>query len=371
MKLTHMKHNEQHGFVSIFTVLMFAVLMSVVMVGFARVMLDEQQQTLQDDLSKSAYNSAQAGIEDAKRAMMYCSKADNFGTIPEQEACSDELYGLGSDTCPGFNRNAYFTRIGIPQANAAGERGTSVGGASQNQGYSCVIVSKDTPSLTGNLTVNAEEDTHMFELNTTRPFSYLNIDWDHKQKDSSALGALQRASKFGDGNPQSTPDGWKGAPGVIRMTLIAMKPSEPPVLTSTFIYPTDGTAIATYAGVGPFAQKRGTTGCLIARDSEYNCSVKLDSFDTTGATKYYLLIKSLYNSTSYRVTSEPDIKFLNVLPSIDATGFASDIYRRVVVRVHPGTNPSSLNALDAGQGICKDFLLEAGGSFREDICRQP
>src|SRR6476661_5069543 len=98
MKLKHMRYQDQRGFVSIFTVLMFAILMSVVLVGFVRLMIDEQQQTLQDDLSKSAYNSAQAGIEDAKRAMMWCYRlpASDGLKIPCESA-------LHEKKCPGFN----------------------------------------------------------------------------------------------------------------------------------------------------------------------------------------------------------------------------------------------------------------------------
>ena len=55
------------GGVSIFIVVIVAVLVSIVSVSFLRLMLRDQEQASRLDLSQSAYDSAQAGVEDAKR----------------------------------------------------------------------------------------------------------------------------------------------------------------------------------------------------------------------------------------------------------------------------------------------------------------
>jgi Tfp pilus assembly protein PilX len=89
--------DQQSGFVAILTVIFFTLLMSVISVGFLRLMVQEQQQALQDDLSKSAYQSAQAGTEDAKRAMLYCDSLSGLA----KAACDTALY---HPTCPGFGR---------------------------------------------------------------------------------------------------------------------------------------------------------------------------------------------------------------------------------------------------------------------------
>ena len=153
---------DQRGAISIFTVVMFAILMSILTVGFVRLMLDEHEQTLQDDLSKSAYNAAQAGIEDAKRAMLHCS---TLTLAVDVAKCKQQLY---ETDCPGFNvvpNDAgsvnYFGAIGIPASSASQ---TSVGDSETSLGYSCVIVSPNTDNLIGELRVDTANDSVMYEF---------------------------------------------------------------------------------------------------------------------------------------------------------------------------------------------------------------
>ena len=55
------------GGVSIFIVIMVSILVSIMSASFLRIMLRDQEQASRLDLSQSAYDSAQAGVEDAKR----------------------------------------------------------------------------------------------------------------------------------------------------------------------------------------------------------------------------------------------------------------------------------------------------------------
>jgi len=60
---------RQSGAVSLFAVIFGAMLLTIVTIGFMRLMIMDQRQSSNNDLSQSAYDAALAGVEDAKRVV--------------------------------------------------------------------------------------------------------------------------------------------------------------------------------------------------------------------------------------------------------------------------------------------------------------
>ncbi|MEK7621311.1 MAG: hypothetical protein AAB395_03060, partial [Patescibacteria group bacterium] len=69
IKNMHLSQNKQSGVASIFIVVFFTLLISIIVISFVTIVSQDQRQSINSDLSNSAYDSAQAGVEDAKRGL--------------------------------------------------------------------------------------------------------------------------------------------------------------------------------------------------------------------------------------------------------------------------------------------------------------
>jgi len=96
----------------------------------------------------------------------------------------------------------------------------------------------------------------------------------------------------------------------------------------------------------------------------YACSVKLDLPVpiNAGSATGFLRLSALYNASDYSVTlfsGATQVQFDNVQPSIDSTGRANDLYRRVSTRVTL-TDSSFIYpeaAVDLTGNFCKNFVV--------------
>ena len=99
------KRKYQKGAVSLFVVVFAAMLITIVTIGFIRIMVRDQQQATAVDLSQSAYDSAQAGVEDAKRAFLRFQNICNSSATSAECAVEKKNF-----ECFPFERR-YFNRI--------------------------------------------------------------------------------------------------------------------------------------------------------------------------------------------------------------------------------------------------------------------
>jgi len=353
------QRSGQQGFVSILTVLFFMTLISVVTVSFTRFMVQERQQELEDELTKSAYNAALAGIEDAKQAMAYCS-----GIGASDPACDANLY---TTACPGFNTSPYFKNaIGIPQSSNGRTSITGENVTTAAQGYSCVILTKNTTSIEGSLDPLSASGA-MFELRTIQPYQKVRIYWEPK------TGVNGLAANFNTGNPRLSD--WQGSwPAVLRTTLFSVPTTASFNLsqidasqTSSFIYPIApvGSGSATTMNVAAIAARTYAQCDITSNTSTYRCYVDID-YGSMQSDRRYIVMNALYKATDYQIvayngptpTDVSKVSFNAVQPSIDSTGYTSGVSRRVVVRVHAGGQSiNTSNAIDSGFALCKDFSV--------------
>ena len=377
------KINKQRGAVSLFVVIFAALLITVVTVSFIRLMILNQQQATANNLSQSAYDSAQAGVEDGKRAILSfmegCSKSD--------PNCSRETINTYEKTC-NASVQALSDVNTIP--NNDKEVPVQTGNVSLNQAYTCVKVQMLTEDVVGLLD---KDVVSVIPLVGVTPFDTIKIEWFNGSdlKSSSNSTNIDYPSTTID-TPLLSESSWTGVddptkpniPSIMRTQLIQFNKkagegfklsdfdSENSVnaLNNTlFLYPSSTVGLTTFidntrlANSSLYAPSKKNCSSNIASGS-YACSADLKLPNPVG-TDYvaYLNLRSLYKSSHYRITLSDSasllpVKFDKVQPAIDSTGRADDLFRRVQARVSLTAGfPYPNGEIQLKGNLCKDFIV--------------
>jgi Tfp pilus assembly protein PilX len=379
MKMMKHKQTDQRGVAAILTVLFFTILMSVITLSFMRVAVLEQTQTLQEQLSKSAYAAAQSGIEDAKRAVEYCQ------ANPSDTACNH----LSDTKCPGFfgdgsghlltGSSSLYSILGLQKVT--GTNSIQVGDSSLNESYTCAVISKDTAGVRGQLNPEnlvGSPSSDFMELKGTAQFTEARIYWDDTPADDGTF-ALPDQTVFGGGaNARSVNAQWPGWPALMRLMVLQNRPTNGFDLSETkdgtqtrtyFVYPTSGGGSALQPfGSGATTDPHQTSasycsvnGVIAADNTVWACKAVID-FDSSSDIARYLSLQAYYAQTDFVVelwNGATQISFNNIRPTIDATGAAGGVYRRVQATVQQGSSNNSLQpvALDLNKRLCKNFRV--------------
>lgn len=153
------------GASAIYVVIFTATLLSVIALSFIRLMLSESTRTTSYSLSQSAYNSALAGIEDAKIVLIRyenCIADGNANDCPSEytTAFGGDLNGLtNSQDCDLVPKLlGYPITEADPDENKSPETSISTGGEDASkvydQAYTCVKISRMSKDFIATLTEN-------------------------------------------------------------------------------------------------------------------------------------------------------------------------------------------------------------------------
>lgn len=378
---------KESGAVSLFIVIFAMLLITVVTLSFLRIMLSDQQQSSVNDLSKSALDSAQAGVEDAKRALIYyrtiCASGDVAGCTAARNTVNSLNCNQGLKDVVSVSDN---TEVPVQQTQSAND-------AQLNQAYTCVKMQLDTDDYLGTLEANSSK---IIPLISTGSFTSVIIEW-FTTEDLGSTGKsvnLERTPPqvdAGGTNQQILPllsqSSWpQTRPSVMRTQLMQYGSSFTLAdfdnvsggtsnANTIFLYPVGvtGTANAVYdswaiadrdARQVPVGAPLGTRCSGSLSGGGYACKVQINLPDPIGnsasdtARTAYLRLSALYKSTHFRV-SLVGTQFKGVQPSIDSTGRANEQFRRVESRVDLiDTNfPFPEAALDVSGNLCKNFSV--------------
>jgi hypothetical protein len=367
---------KQLGSVSIFTVIFAALLIMIITMSFVAIMIQDQKQAADADLSQSAYDSAQAGVEDAKRALLLYQNVCESGTDGD---CLAFKTSISSDT--NSNCNVAMTKLD-DISNKVSEDGVKIQtGASSdlNQAYTCVKIDMDTADYLGTLSAN---DYDLIQLSGVSEFNKVKIEWFNSSDISSQKDfAINLQS---DGTvPLLSQTNWPlNRPSILQTQLIQYGSNGFKLddfnnnfsntnsnANTLFLYPS-GVGLKNYGFIGKDVRKTPTNSPLLVKCSDnlieggYACSAILDLPEPIGGGERtaFMYIGALYNNTSFRVSLYKDnnqVDFNGVQPEIDSTGRANDLFRRVKVRVKLADDsfPYPKAAVNISDNLCKNFTV--------------
>lgn len=371
-------HRKQAGITSLFIVIFAALLLSVITMSFAYLMNRELQRSSDDELSQSAYDSAMAGVEDAKRVVMLAQSGNARAqeAIDEDDCRTVALAGVAGD------KDEPETLI---------QSSSGVGGE-LNQAYTCVTIDLDSDNYEAS--VDAMRSAFV-PLKGVKSFNSVRVEW-HSTSLSSELDfscgqadlSLVELCTALQWDPQNS------VPALLRTQLIT--PGDEINYTTldrraggttVFLYPKNLIsssetevsmgALQRYVNAtagGPSGPTNQPEPAVCAPEmghpGRYRCqaTLRLSSPVPERSDISLLRLTPIYNATSFRVTlldDDDEVKFDGVQPVVDSTGRANDLFRRVEARlslVSEATYPEF--AVDVDGSICKDFYVYQTGSGR-------
>jgi len=389
--------SNQHGAVSIFIVIFTALLVTIISVSFIRLMVQHQQQATTTDLSQSAYDSAQAGIEDAKRLLITYEKLCTQTTSPDARCATLERLLRVETPCETLQEAGIVGNPGDKEVLVK----QSENDAALQQAYTCVKVMIDTDDYIGAANTGA---SRIVPLKGTGDFNQVVLEWYSQVdlQDASDTPGERTIELSSDLLLPKLKDWPKNKPSLMRAQLIqfgsSFKLSEfdkvgdgdsnartlflvPSIAGRDIDRPADfgaDTRMSQAADVlQPVACERNFSTSTM--DKNFACSVKLLLPNVVGATDTnrtaYLRLDPIYNSlTHFSVKLQKDgvpVKFKDVQPIVDSTGRANDLFRRVQSRVELENDlfPYPESAIDITGNLCKTFLVtDRASDYSPGLC---
>jgi hypothetical protein len=406
MNKAQARRHYQKGAVSLFVVIFAMLIISVITISFLRLMMTDQQQSANNDLAQSAYDSAQAGVEDAKRALLrYQQVCSNDGPA----ACALLSSQLANTTC---NAGVSIGGIAVPDTSAGGEvkvqqvRSADVD-ADLDQAYTCLIMELETLEYIGTL---APGESQVVPLVGTRNFDTVKISWFSREDVSNADGRVSLPG-VAAAKPLIEQEDWAvNRPSLMRAQLIQFGSSFSMTdfdytagsgagvqsnSNTVFLYPTSAVGGTSSSFVGLDTRKDSAADEPDADTSlqtphalqcepnfdgeeEYSCSMELTLPQPIGGGNRtaFLRLTPFYTKTHFEVALYDGdatipanvVRFKDVQPRIDSTGRANDLFRRIESRVNLYNTdfPYPDATLDITGNLCKNFSVSSDPAVYTD-----
>lgn len=360
----------RRGGASMFIVMFTVIILSIITLSFTRVVLAEVLKTSNTDLSQSAYDSALAGVEDAKVALLkYHACLDNGNTATSGTTeCRDIIKAMQE----GIKTRDCSTVSNVLKRNTNDENGVIVQEVNSSvekhtnmlQAYTCVTIKEELQDY--RTTLSSQSRLRIIPIRSADidSIGYIRLKWFSDTNFSQIRGRDKYCSAFL--YSLGSCDGSTQAPTTINVRLIQtdttfnlseLSTSITQTRTDTgqlMLIPTKsgGSNSISADAWGDSANKADNKPNKVncSRGTEFFCQVDIqlprtfwNHLGRNDATTY-LLVSIPYGNPetdisvmTYTTDGTSDEKFRRdfsgVQARVDSTGRANDLYRRVETRV--------------------------------------
>lgn len=383
MKQT-IRQRKEAGAVSLFVVIFAMLLLTVITVSFLRLMMNDQSQATNSDMSQSAYDSAQAGVEDAKRALLRYQRDCPDGncalsSLMRSQICNESVVrGLGG-AAAADNK---YPEVLVQQSGSINDR-------LLDQAYTCVTMSLDTNEYEGAVAANT---SRLVPLKVAQGVSFDTVEVQWFSREDVTSSAIDLPNIANKGNL----DSWQqNRPSVLRAQLmqygsdyqlehfdatvggrsntntVFMYPVDMPSKPTTFALSDRDVRASSPGGEAPKDLSNNSpmgVSCVrqVASSADYACAARFTipepyNGDATSRTAY-LRLTAFYNPTHFKVVLYNGgnvVQFNEAQAIVDSTGRANDLFRRIQSRVDlvDTSMPFPEAAVDLTGNFCKDFSV--------------
>jgi Tfp pilus assembly protein PilX len=335
------KSSNQSGLVSILVTMIIMIVLSLIILGFAKLTRREQRQSLDRQLYSQAAYAAETGVNDAQQYVKAVLAAG--AAVPT------------IDRCDAGNPNSF------PAKATAYGIATSIG---NNIAYSCTLLN---PSPTELIWQRVDSQNSVaFPFKPTAAITGITFAWQDGDSVATTYGGCPNTvPASGAFKPQTS---WSCQAGALRVDLTPIsglwtRTSLVDTTQNFILYPvqTGGPTTTTYASLGH--------GGIIAAGCNATTTPRHCQVTVTGASgSYFIRIKPIYRAANLQISAEGGTTTLTGAQAIvDVTGKASDILRRLQVRI-PISNLSTVtnttfdSAIQSIDSLCKLYAIIPGAT---------
>jgi hypothetical protein len=346
------KYKTKPGAISMITVMLMSIILMVLVIGLVQIMLNEQRQSSDNELTNRAFYTAEAGLESARQ---------HVSELSDSEVKLLATQSLAEAPCLA-NDPELLGGIGAALIS--------------DDNYEAEVVCQKVAGVDGTYTVGPDigiNNAVKYDLGTNK--DSVRFDW--------AVRDGVESETFRSDSSLPAQSVWT-SPAALRIQLYWFEPNMPRAdLKNSYseFYVLPGNSANSPTHSFNVTDQPVLARCSVGAFEQKMCSIEINSIPANVNRILYVRMSYLYESTEADITpltgGLTDDSLSGQL-RVDSTGRVGDVYRRIQANIDLGDPGDVPNYTVLGNQICKSFditdrisefaSINGGSSILDDYC---